>query len=185
MQMRQMQLHDNVPGVHSNSTAASKPLLHGNSGASTGSVNECLLVLGNLSGCFWSRVLRLGSSLLERGEDYVRWHRNHLFAPILHFPWQKLGHGLLLKQSLLLCDGEWSGPGDSGTHLSWSLVCLDGAQSLEQRSSNCSAISLQENPSHSSNLKSWNLKDETPKPRSIKYGSQDHPTSHPITEFLA
>lgn len=61
--MRQMQLHDNVLGVHSNLTAAPEPLLHGNSGASTGSMNECLLVLGKLSGPFWSQALGLGSSL--------------------------------------------------------------------------------------------------------------------------
>lgn len=64
-----------------------------------------------------------------------------------------------------------------------SLTCLDGAQHLEQLSSYSSTFFLREKHSHSTNQKTRNLKGKTPKPRSLKYGSQVHPTTQYPTRY--
>lgn len=85
--------------------------------------------------------------------------------------------------SATVCAGSCRGQEEADLASPGSLTCLDGAQYLEQLSSHSLTFSLREKQSHSTNQKNRNLKSKTPEPRSLKYGSQVHPTTQYPTQY--
>lgn len=85
--------------------------------------------------------------------------------------------------SATVCAGSCRAQEEADLASPGSLTSLDGAQYLEQLSSHSSTFSLREKQSHSTTQKNRNLKSKTPKPRSLKYGSQVHPTTQYPTQY--
>lgn len=126
MQMRHMQLPDTSPVSHSNPIVP----LSSSDGKSLGLplapwMNVFLLLAHCLAPSGLGFFVKEAASQ-DCGEDYLKWHPHHLFAPTSH----------LLDRSLVMV---WSGSGlgycvswglestgESGTCLSWVLVCLEG-----------------------------------------------------------